>query len=155
MKKMRRSDRQLDRADAEQILNEGMWGVLATADSEGSPLATPLHYCLLDNRIYFHSAKEGHKLENIAVNPQVSFCVTAAMTLRPEHMSTDFRSAMAFGRARMCEGGEKTRALVALASKYAPGRAAEADSIIERQFDNTAIVAIDITHISGKEAVNG
>jgi nitroimidazol reductase NimA-like FMN-containing flavoprotein (pyridoxamine 5'-phosphate oxidase superfamily) len=75
-KEMRRKDRQLTEKDAKAILQKGKFGVLAVVGDNGYPYGVPLHYVMIDDEIYFHSAKEGgHKTECFANNPKASFTV--------------------------------------------------------------------------------
>ncbi len=64
-KEMRKKDREVLGEDIEKILTNGEYGVLATVGENGYPYTVPLSYVYQDNSIYFHCAKEGHKLDNI------------------------------------------------------------------------------------------
>ena len=80
---MRRRDRELDGAEALRLLEEAEWGVLATVDAEGWPYAVPVNHAVVDGALIIHCATVGHKLANLAFNPQVSYCVvTQAETLQ-------------------------------------------------------------------------
>ena len=72
---MRRKDRALSRQEALDILNKGEYGILSTVSADGQPYGTPINFCLINDCIYFHCAKEGHKLDNISANSKVCFCV--------------------------------------------------------------------------------
>ena len=79
---MRRRDRELSGAEALDLLREAEWGVLATVDAEGWPYAVPVNHAVVDGDLVIHCATAGHKLENLAFNPKVSYCaVTQAETL--------------------------------------------------------------------------
>ena len=71
-------------------------GVLAAAGEDDYPYAVPLSYVYCDFKLYFHCAKEGHKLEAIARNPKVSFCVIDQDQVVPEKYTTYFRSVIVF-----------------------------------------------------------
>ena len=62
---MRRARLALDERECEEILKRGEYGVLAVQGDEGYPYAVPLNYVFVDGAIYFHSAKEGHKIDAI------------------------------------------------------------------------------------------
>lgn len=147
---MRRKDRQASSQDTIGILEKGEYGILATTDGS-IPYAVPVNYVYNENRIYFHCAKEGHKLDNIKANPKVSFCVVGEASVLPSKFSTAFESAIAFGEAKIIE--EKEEAVLALKliiSKYSPDFVAEGDAYIKRAFDATCVVRIDIEHVTGK-----
>ena len=74
-KQMRRKDRQVFGKDIEDILINGEYGTLSTIGDNGYPYIVPLNYIYYNNSIYFHCAKDGHKLENIRQSNKVCFCV--------------------------------------------------------------------------------
>jgi uncharacterized protein len=75
---MRRSDRQLGDAEARDILVCGAYGVLSTVGRDGTTYGVPLSYCVLGAAVYFHCARGGRKLDHLAREPRVSFCVVGA-----------------------------------------------------------------------------
>ncbi|NLW78476.1 MAG: pyridoxamine 5'-phosphate oxidase family protein [Ruminococcaceae bacterium] len=149
---LRRADRALAPEAAEALLQTGSYGVLATADAEGLPLATPLNYVLLDGALYFHCAAAGHKMQNLAARPQVCFCVVGeAQPVFHHDFTTRYESVLAFGNASLVEDdGEKTRVLAALCEKYLPTHMAQAPAAIAQSLARTAIVRIEISRVSGK-----
>ena len=126
--------------NAEEILENGEYGVLATIGDDGYPYAIPLSY-VYDGGIYFHCAPTGHKMDNIKYNDKVSFCVVGRAKTLPEELSVDYQSVIVFGRAKIIEGEEKNNALGKLMAKYAPDKDCRADA---------TVVKIDIEHISAK-----
>ncbi len=74
---MRRVAQQLPEGEALEILKNGSSGVLAVAGDEGYPYAVPLSYAYSEGKLFFHVARSGHKLDAIARNDKVSFCVVA------------------------------------------------------------------------------
>ena len=74
-REMRRNKQVLSKEAAEKILREGDFGVLALSGDDGYCYAVPINYAVEGNKIYFHSAKTGHKLDAIRNNDKVSFCV--------------------------------------------------------------------------------
>jgi nitroimidazol reductase NimA-like FMN-containing flavoprotein (pyridoxamine 5'-phosphate oxidase superfamily) len=52
-----------------------------------------------DDKLYFHCAKEGHKLDSIRRNEKVSFCVIAQDEVIPAKRTTAYISVIAFGNA--------------------------------------------------------
>lgn len=148
---MRRSDRQLSREEAEDILRRGEYGVLCTCGADGEPYGTPLSYAYCGGKIYFHCAPGvGHKLANIAENPQVCFTVVGQTCLLPAKFSTIYESAIAFGTAHLVEGDEKRAALRALLAKYSPQYPEEGEAYITRAFDKVGVWAIHPTRLTAK-----
>ena len=98
---MRRHAQALEEAQCREILTGGSCGVLAVCGDGGYPYAVPLSYAYSGGKIYIHCAPEGHKLDAIAREEKVSFCVVAQDDVVPEEYTTRYRSAIAFGRARV------------------------------------------------------
>lgn len=150
-KKMRRRDKELPPEVAKKILRNGSFGVLSTADAKGIPYGVPVNYVYVDNVIYVHSAIVGHKLQNIASNSDVSFCVVQRAEVIPEKFSTDYRSAIAFGRAIIVQDSqEKVDSLKKLVAKYSADFLSEGAEEIDASLDVTAVIRIDILHLTGK-----
>ena len=148
---MRKSERQLGREEAEDILLHGEYGVLSTCGADGEPYGTPISYVYADGAICFHCAPGvGHKLANIAENPQVCFTVVGHTQPLPAKFSTIYRSAVAFGIAEALEGDAKRDALRRLIAKYSPDFTAEGEAYIARAFDRVGVYAIRISRLTAK-----
>lgn len=153
-RKMRRFKQELSAAEAREILEKGSYGVLACAGDDGYPYAVPVNYVLDGQNIYFHCAMEGHKIDALRRCEKVSFCVVGRDQVVPEELTTYFVSAIAFGRARFVEDAEeKHAALMRLGLKYEPGMEDHVREHVDGSFARTALVAIEIEHLSGKEAI--
>ena len=152
MRAMRRKDKQISREEAQALLETGEYGILSTADSSGQPYGIPLNYVYANDAIYFHCAMSGHKLDNIADNSRVSFCVVGDTTVRPADFSTDFISTIVFGTASVTGGEERHNALVALVEKYSPDYIKEGEPYIRKHDKATNVIKIEIHEISGKKA---
>ena len=72
----------------------------------------------------------------------------------PQGYTTCFRSAVAFGGARVLrEEGEKRDALEQLAAEYSPQRPEGCRREIEQLFDRVCAVKLRVERLSGKEAI--
>jgi len=148
---MRRKDRALSEEEAHAVLREGGDGVLATIGEDGYPYAVPMNHVLADGALYLHSALAGHKLENLAHCDLVSYCVVTEREVDPAELSTNYRSAVVFGRAvRVADPAERRRGLLALAERFAPGHMENARRELEQDFEHTAVLRIDIHRVTGK-----
>ncbi|MDR0478093.1 MAG: pyridoxamine 5'-phosphate oxidase family protein [Desulfobulbaceae bacterium] len=147
---MRRQDRQISEEEALAILASGDYGVLSTVSPDGAPYGLPLNYCLFDHKIYFHAALDGKKLEHIAANPRVSFCVVGKAQILAEQFSTRYASCIAAGVAVEVFGEEKLAALAALVAKYSPGFIAKGADYIAEAHEKTRVITITITSVTGK-----
>lgn len=122
---MRRSDRAQSREFALELMDRCTYGVVSISTGEDTPYCLPLSLVRVDNRLYFHCAKAGRKLDLLRRNPRV--CVTFVGASEPayvaeKNMYTDyFQSAMVTGTAvEVLEEDEKLEALQALCTKMTP-----------------------------------
>ena len=151
---MRRSKQVLSQEDSIAVLEKATSGVLAVSGDDDYPYAVPVSFVYADGKIFFHCAKSGHKLEAIARNSKVSFCVIDEDKIVPEEYTTYFRSVIAFGKARILEEeAEKRSAIEKLAAKYTPDDEAGRLAEIDKEFKALCMVEIAIEHLSGKEAI--
>ncbi|MBK7294608.1 MAG: pyridoxamine 5'-phosphate oxidase family protein [Holophagaceae bacterium] len=148
---MRRRDRELSEAEALDLLREAEWGVLATVDAEGWPYAVPVNHAVVDGDLIIHSATAGHKLDNLAFNPRVSYCaVTLAETL-PLELATRYASVILFGQAELvADGGEKHRLLQALGLRFAAGHSEVVAREVAKDLFRTTVLRIRILRATGK-----
>lgn len=154
-REMRRKKQALSEKDCAAVLNRGTSGVLALLGEEGYPYAVPLSYVYDGEKLYFHSAKSGHKLDAVRSNPKASFCVIDQDQIIPEEYTTYFRSVIAFGTVRIVEEEEEKRsAIEKLALKYAPEDTAEnRRNAIDREWAPLYMLEMTVDHLSGKEAI--
>lgn len=152
---MRRTKCQLSTAAAEKILRGGDYGVLALSGDDGYPYAVPINYAVDGNKIYFHSAKVGHKLDAVRRNDKVSFCVVDRHEVVAEEFTTYFTSAIAFGRMRLIEDNsdpDKLRGLELLADKFSPNVDAELRAKELARLSAVVVPVMTIEHLTGKAA---
>ncbi|MEG1730569.1 MAG: pyridoxamine 5'-phosphate oxidase family protein, partial [Oscillospiraceae bacterium] len=120
-KEMRRMKQEMSKEDTQRVLERCSAGVLAVSDENGYPYALPMSYVYFEGKIYFHGAKQGHKIDAIMKNDKVSFCVIDKDEVVPEKFTTIYRSVIAFGRARILENdAERRSALEKITEKYSP-----------------------------------
>ena len=147
---MRRKDREVTGSVIEEILLQGEFGTLATISENGYPYTVPLSYVYYDKAIFFHCAKQGHKLNNIQHNNKVSFSIVTDVNLLPSEFVTNYKSVIAFGEASEVTGDGKEDALRKLIEKYSADFIREGNDYIQRAQDNTTVIKIDIHHLTGK-----
>ena len=154
-REMRRRNCVISTEAAEKILREGDFGVLALSGDDGYPYAVPINYAVEGNKIYFHSAKTGHKLDAIKNNDKVSFCVVDRHEVIAEEFTTYFSSAIAFGRIRIVEDNDdpdKLRGLELLADKYSSTASAERRAKEISRVNSLVVPVMTIEHLTGKAA---
>lgn len=151
-RKMRRKTQELSFGECEAILNSCTSGVLAVSGDEGYPYAVPLSYVYSDNKIYFHCAKSGHKLDAVEKCSKASFCVIAKDDILPEKYTTLFKSVIVFGKIRVLKTAvEMEEPIKILTRKYVKNE----EQDIMQEFlcakENMYMLCLDIEHISGKQ----
>ena len=152
---MRRSAQALGVDACREVLSRGTSGVLALLGYGGWPYAVPMSYAFDGEKLFFHCAREGHKLDAIRREARASFCVVDRDEVVPEEYTTYFRSVIVFGRVRILEDEAQMRAAIELlARRYFPQDSAEnRHRAIEREWAGLCMLEMDIEHMSGKEAI--
>lgn len=118
------------------------------------PYAVPISYVYYDNKIYFHSALSGHKVDAIIQNNKISFCVVEEDNVVPEEFTTYFRSVIIFGKARVLDDdNEKRVALEKLGEKYSPNNALGLQHEIKKGINRLLMIEVVIESMTGKESI--
>ena len=154
-REMRRKKCELSYDTAMKILIAGDFGVLSLSGDDGYNYAVPINYAVENNKIYFHSAKSGHKLDAMKNNSKVSFCVVDKHEIVVEEFTTYFTSVVAFGKIKIIEDDndpEKIRGLELLADKYSPNVSAELRQKELARVSAVVIPVLEIEHLTGKAA---
>jgi nitroimidazol reductase NimA-like FMN-containing flavoprotein (pyridoxamine 5'-phosphate oxidase superfamily) len=150
---MRRKGQALPAEDIIAILESSPTGVLGVTGEDGYPYTVPLNFHYQDGKLFFHCAREGHKLDGIRKNDKVSFCVVGKDTVVPRSFATNYRSVIIFGRARIINDDEGRRSVLqGLIDKYSPGLREEGEREIEKDWDRVCIVEVRVVHMTGKAA---
>lgn len=154
-REMRRKRQLLDYNECIKLLENGTSGVLALLGDNGYPYSLPISYVYHNSKIYFHSAKIGHKIDAIKKCQKASFCVIDQDHIVPDEYTTYFRSAIAFGSIRIIENEtEKQFAIEKLAIKYFPEDSFENRTrTIKKEWKHLCLIEFSIEHITGKQAI--
>ena len=151
---MRRKKQLLPVEETIAMLESCTSGVLAVQGDDDYPYAVPLSFAYEDGKLFFHSAVAGHKLDALGRSEKASFCTIAADHIVPEKFTTHFRSAIAFGRARvLTDDVEKKHALMCLAEKYSPDHLDQADAEIDGDWKRVCVIELAIEHMTGKASL--
>ncbi len=154
-REMRRSKQALSREEIDTILKNATSGVLALSGDNGYPYAVPLSFYYDGERLIFHCAKTGHKMDALRHCGKASFCVIAQDDVLPEKFTTCYRSVIAFGRIREMSDEREMREMIRLiAKKYSPTESAEStEAEIDREWAALSMLVLEIEHITGNEAI--
>lgn len=147
---LRRSDRETPKGEAWELLIGGEYGILSTRGPDGAPYGLPINYWVGNGAIYFHSAPEGRKLENLDAESRVSFCVVGRTKVLPDQFATRYESVIVAGQAAEVYDDEKQQALEGLLAKYSAAFQAEGLRYIAAQGGKTRVFKIAIDAIGGK-----
>ena len=142
-----------DKAAVEELLRQSDWGVMATAGG-GQAYAVPLNYAYVQDRIVFHGALEGRKLDEIAAQPRICFCVCRQTGTVQDHggnpCHVDNWSVLVFGRAKLVtEEARKAELANAFNRVYRP----EAKELDAKRLAGCAIVEIEIDEMTARREV--
>jgi len=150
---MRRHDRAIQSsAVIEDILRRGRVLHLAMVDG-GRPYVLPLSYGYDGSAIYVHSALEGRKIDVLRACPRVCFSVSLDYELiagdRPCGWGFRYRSVVGEGTVSfVADEAEIRSGLDALMAQHG----GEGSDYSGETLQRTAILRIDITSLSGKQA---
>lgn len=148
---MRRVDRELTAEQAWNVVDGCADCVLAMVDADGAPYAVPLNFAREGDRLYFHSAMAGRKLDCLRQNSRVCVACTAdGREIDQPALTTRYASAILRGTAaEVTEAEEKLHALRLLCRKLAPENP-EGRGNFESCLGHTAVWRIEVDTITGK-----
>ncbi len=147
---MRRFKQAIPEEACFQILENAYRGFLSVHGDGGYPYSVPINFVLEDGKLYFHCAREGHKLDAIRACDKACFTVLDEPVKEPGDWWYHVKSVICFGRVGIvADERERMDKLRSLAGKYFPaGYDTETD--ILRNGPRAEILAFTIEHISGK-----
>ena len=152
--KMRRFRQELNQSEIDRILEANTSGVLGLIDRAGYPYAVPLSFVYSGGNVYFHSAKEGHKIDAVKGCQKATFCVIDKDDVQPEKYTTFYKSVIAFGTVEIVSDKEEELfAITRLGDKYYPNHNAELQAEIEKFKSKFVIIKLNIQYATGKQAI--
>ena len=109
-------------------MQKNKYGVLSTIGEDGYPYGVPLTYIYEDEKIYFHCAVEGHKLESFAM-PNLSY---------------------SFGEIKELSENDKENILRKVVEKFSPDFLEKGANYIQAAKERARVFELKIEHITGK-----
>lgn len=150
---LRRINQQLSNEECFSVLRNEVRGVLSVLGDNDYPYGLPINYWYSqdENKIYFHGAKEGHKIDSILKHDKVSFCVYDKGVQTEGKLGLDYKSVIVFGRIKIVEDKEKTLEICRkLSAQFDFGQ-----EYIEEEIKKFAkfVMCLELTpeHITGKK----
>ena len=170
---MRRKDREMDREFGFEVIDKARYGVLSMVDGEGGPYGIPLSIVRLGDNLYFHSAKEGRKIEMLGKSKRVSVAFVGevnvpenytheeldeitrdpskAVVLISSVFTTEYEAAIVAGEVKeVSSDEEKTVALEAICKKYVPSMMEYFPLAVEAGMERTSVFKVEIEEVTAK-----
>ena len=151
-REMRRFKQQISNDECIEVLKTSKRGVLSLIGDDGYPYGIPIDYWYSeeDGRIYFHGAKEGHKIDSIKACDKASFCVYDEGYRKEGEWALNIRSVIIFGRISLVEDAALTRTICSeLVKKFT-----DDEEYLEKELNNSLprvqCLVLDPEHITGK-----
>lgn len=151
-REMIRKNQQLSREEAIQLLKKEPRGVLSLLGDNGYPYGLPIDhwYNEEDGRIYFHSAKKGHKVDAIHSCDKASFCLYDEGYRKPGDWALNIKSVIVFGRIHIIEDHAQALELVRQLSRKYTQDEAYIQQEIDKYGSGVLVFALEPEHITGK-----
>ena len=150
---IRKKKNEIDVNAAQALLQNSHRGVIAVNGDDGYPYAFPVNYFYdtENQKIYFHGARAGHKVDALKACDKICFTVYGNEQIKEEAWAPFMQSVVVFGRCHLLEAGPKATALLKrFAMKYYPNEQL-ADEEIEHAGKAVQMFEIEIEHLTGKE----
>ena len=151
-RKMRRFKQQISEAECIDILKSTKRGVLSLIGDDGYPYGIPIDhwYCEEDGKIYFHGAKEGHKIDAIKTCDRVSYCVYDSGWRKEGEWTLNVNSVVVFGRISFVTDEEKA----CMIGRNLCRKFTDDEAYIQRELENALpraqCLELTIDHMTGK-----
>ena len=149
---MRRIKQKISNEECIRVLKSQPRGILSMIGDDGYPYGIPMDhwYSEIDNTIYFHCAKVGHKIDAIAACDKVSYCVLDEGFRKDGEWALNINSVVVFGRIRLIEDEEMKRKIcINLVRKFT-----DDEEYLERElanaFPRVNCLALTVEHMTGK-----
>lgn len=153
---MRRKDREMNAEFALAIADKCEWAIMGMVDVNGMPYCIPLSIARFNNAIYFHSAKEGLKIECLKHDSNVCITCVGDTYRMPNEFTTEYESAIITGNAyEITNVDEKIFALKLICERHTPLNMYNFKNAINQSLHRTAVWKIEIGNITGKRKKYG
>ena len=149
---MRRFKQQIPPEKCMEILETQPRGVLSVIGDNGYPYGLPMDhwYSEADNKLYFHCAKEGHKLDSIAKCDKVSYCVMDEGFRREGEWALNINSVVVFGRMKIVTDEDKKREICSSITRKFTSDEEYLKKELVNAFPRVCCLELTIEHMTGK-----
>ena len=149
-RKIRKIKNEIDNDAVDSLLHSCRRGVLSMNGEDGYPYAIPVNYYYdeANQKIYFHGAKAGYKVDCLNRNDKVCFTVFGNESIKDLEWAPYVQSVVVFGRCRIVDTDNEV--LKTFMMKYYPD-VDLIDKVIEEDSKFVQMYEISIEHKSGKQ----
>jgi nitroimidazol reductase NimA-like FMN-containing flavoprotein (pyridoxamine 5'-phosphate oxidase superfamily) len=150
---MRRKEKEItEKSEIESIMHKSLVCRLGLADN-GTPYIVPLCFGYKDNCLYFHSAREGRKIDLLRRNNAVCFEFDSDLEIQAAKAACDwgmkYRSVIGYGRASFIDDRDaKRKALDVIMTQYSDG----VFEYSEKAFEKMLVIKVEIESMTGKKS---
>lgn len=151
-REMRRFKQALSQEECIEVLKDEPRGVLSLIGDDGYPYGIPMDhwYCEEDGKIYFHCAKEGHKLDAIKACGKASYCVYDQGYRKDGEWALNIRSVVIFGQIRVLEDADKVKDICTNLCRKFTDDAAYLEHELTYSLPNVLCLELCPEHMTGK-----
>ena len=149
-RKMRRYKQQLDESDCIEILKSEPRGVRSMIGDDGYPYGIPLDHWYSDGKLYFHCAKEGHKLDAITTCDKVCYCVYDNGYRKEGEWALNIRSVVVFGKIHIIEDETKKKEICTNLCRKFTDDEKYLQKELETSFPRVCCLELVPEHMTGK-----
>ncbi|HWQ57743.1 MAG TPA: pyridoxamine 5'-phosphate oxidase family protein [Clostridia bacterium] len=145
-------EKERDAAWALAELAKAPWATLCLADGN-EPYGVPISHALIENRLYFHCADAGKKVDMLERNPHACVSAVSFAEAWPEKMTMRYRSVVATGAVELLpeDSAEKAQALYEICRKFAASNP-NGKRCAEKPNGHVRLYRMTIEDITGKES---
>ena len=151
-RKMRRSPQALSHEETVDLLKTETRGVMSVQGDDGYPYGFPINHYYDEeaNKLYFHGANFGHRVDAVKRDPKVSYCVYGQEYQVEGDWAKYVKSVIVFGKAELIEDRAEVIRISRLICDKFPCTKEYVESEISKDAPRTLVVAIDIEDMNGK-----
>ena len=151
-RKMRRSVQALSREEMVDLLNTETRGVMSVQGDDGYPYGVPINHYYDEeaNKLYFHGANFGHRVDAVRRDPKVSYCVYGGEYQKDGDWAKYVKSVIVFGKAELITDQDEVIRISRLLCDKFPCTQEYIETEISKDAPRTLVIAIDIEDMNGK-----
>ena len=150
---MRRKEKEIkSKEGVESVIQKALVCRLGMADENG-PYIVPLSFGYRDGFLFFHSAKEGKKIDILRKNKKVCFEIDTDHEIVESEKACkwgmEYKSVIGFGNAFIIEDIESIKAALDVIMDHYSGRTFEYQDEVLRK---TVVIKVEIESMTGKKS---